>query len=149
MADSSKRLIPIPLSDLPEINDSDVEKYWVFGSTKKDSGNFESGRYNLGSFLNDAQRSLQLQRRIALTMERDRQLVPVGEPMTIYLAKTRNVSKLEIKANNPAVTIWQEVPLNEDIEIEIGDNYDLWVRIERTTIDTESTIYLFAKVKTD
>lgn len=149
MADSSKRLNPIPLSDLPEISDSDVGKYWVFGSTEKDNGSFESGRYNLGSFLNDAQQSLQLQRRVALTMERDEHLVPIGEPMTIYLAKAHNVSKLEIKSNDPAISTWQMIPLNENIEIDISDSYDLRIRIERTSIDTESTVYLFAKVKTE
>lgn len=96
--------------------------------------------------ITEAADKLQLERRIALTMERTEQIVPIGEDMTLYFAKGRNVSKLEYKENDPDITDWAEIPLNEDTSIDLPDS-DIILRIKRETIDSISTIYLFAKVK--
>lgn len=97
----------------------------------------------------EAVEKLQLERRIALTMERDMQIIPIGEPMTIYKAKGRNVAKLEIKANDDAVTEWTEIPLGAETAVELDGISDARIRITRATIDHTSTIYIFAKVKTE
>jgi len=91
----------------------------------------------------------QLERRIAMVMETDEVIVPVGEPLILYKASVKNVSTLEIKPNDSSVTDWINVPINKEINTDISMmiDTDMLIRIKRTTIDTVSTIYLFTRVK--
>lgn len=88
------------------------------------------------------------ERRIALVMETDTAIIPIGEAMVIYKATAKNVSKLEIKPNDASFTTWVNVPLATDIDIDITNTlpYDALVRITRVTTDNTSTIYIFTKV---
>jgi len=96
----------------------------------------------------EAAKNVQFERRIAIVMETNETVMPIGEPMIIYKATAKNVSKLEVKANDSTVTQWMEVPLDTETEIDISATVptDALVRITRTTIENISTIYLFTRV---
>jgi len=88
----------------------------------------------------------EFRRRIAFVAEKTEILIPIGENMTLYKAKARNVSSLSIKPATSSVTTWQNVPLNSDISISISGNYDLLAKVEKSSTDSESSVYLFTSV---
>lgn len=134
----AEQLKAIPLSTLPEITDDKKGNYWVFASTEDKDGVFESGRYNLAKYINEANNYLQLERRISLTMERATHTMFIGEEMTIYKIETHNISKLII--NN------DEIDLSRFNPITITPKSLVTFDINRIT-ETEPIGYLFIYAK--
>lgn len=128
----------IPLSSLPEIKDNPGD-FWVFASTEAGNGSMESGKFNLAEYLNGANKMLQLERRISLTMETNTHTMFIGETMSIYKIETLNVSKLVINE--------QEVSLPLAEPIEIPPRSLVSFTIERSATDPTAYLFIYAKAK--
>lgn len=126
----------IPLSSLPEIKDNPGD-FWVFASSEAENGTMESGKFNLAEYLSNANRMLQLERRISLTMETSIHTMFIGEAMSIYKIETLNVSKLIIDE--------QEVSLPLAEPIEIPPLSLVTFAIERPGTNPTGYLFIYAK----
>ena len=131
------------VSDLREIDNP--EDFWIFGSKDDSEGRATSVKYPF-SKLEAYVKNLQLERRIALTMERTEQIVPIGEDMTVYMVKTSNIEKLEI--SETGTDRWTDIPLNQNINIELSaKKFNYTLRMDPKSNLGISSIYIEAKVK--
>lgn len=137
----AEQLKAIPLSTLPEITEEKKGDYWVFASVESKNGVYESRKYNLAKYINEANNLLQLERRIALTMERTTHTMFIGEEMTIYKIETHNVSKLTI--NGKAI----DLSLSKHT-VAIAPKSAVKFEIERADTDPTGYIFIYAKAKT-
>lgn len=134
------------VSELPEVDDPNG--LWIFGSKTNSEQLVTSVKYPFSKLVQFVD-NMQLERRFTFQMENREQIVPIGERMTIYKAKTTNVAKLEIGIAGSDK--WTEIPTNglqSDIELDCGDsliNYAL----RATAINTlqACSVYIMAKVK--
>lgn len=138
----AEQLKPIPLSDLEEITGEKKGDYWVFASVEAKDGVYESRKYNLAKYINEANNMLQLERRIALTMERSTHTMFIGEEMTIYNMQTHNLSKLVITVGDKVyegLTVKGSIPIPAESLVTFG--------VERSTTDPTGYIFIYAKAK--
>lgn len=155
MAINTKDIEIKRVSELNEIDDP--SGFWIFGSKTDGNGFVSSVRYSfdkLAEYVINAAQEMQLERRIALTMERLEQVIPIGEDMTIYKVLAKNVKKLELKANTPEVEVWTEIPVDGSlVGIELAskdrDGALASYLFKVTPVSTleRSSVYLQAKVK--
>ncbi|WP_029902292.1 hypothetical protein [Prevotella sp. 10(H)] len=89
MANDTRKLDPVKLSELNLIDDP--KGFYVFGAKEEKGGVMKSG-----SCLFDTLERMQLERRIALTMENKEIEIFIGEEMTIYKVDPLNVKALTI-----------------------------------------------------
>lgn len=132
MANEKRKLDPVELSSLPMIKDP--KGFYIFGSKETEDGKMESGKC-----LFDNLERLQIERRIALTMETKEMEMFIGEEMTIYKVDADNVASLTI--DKEKFTNVNNIEFNKKIEKR---------SIVKFTIETESTdstAYLFIYAK--
>lgn len=135
----------IKVSDLPE--SKQVENTFFFGYDPNNDRDKQSVKIPFTSIARASN-----ERRIAVVMETNEQIIPVGEEMILYKATGKNVSNLEIKPNDPSIATWTTIPLNSNIKIDLSKyvDTDAIIRIQKEdTVEGQnraSTVYLFTKV---
>lgn len=142
MAEIEKKKV----SELTE--ESNPVGFWIFGYKELANGARQSVRVLFDKLLNaiaDMATNLQLERRIALTMENEIQKMYFGEETTIYKVDSENVSKLEISVDGGSS--FSDISLTQDADIVIPLRSKAVFRVTRTGVDTEMFIYLYAKAK--
>lgn len=118
----------IKVSDLPE--EKNPQGFWIFGYKVK-SGVSTSVKVlwdKLLTVVEDAAKAIQLERRIAVAFERQEQLIPIAEVMTITKIVARNITKLEYRINT-STSEWKELTLNADINEPLTGQHDIILRI--------------------
>lgn len=138
MANDTRKPAPVELSSLPTIEDP--SGFWIFGSKSESDGTLSSGKYEFDKFAEYA-RSLQLERRIALTMENTEMEMFIGEEMTIYKIDTKGVSSLTI--DDEAFSKPDNKILNKKIE----KGSLVKFKIEYKTTDPMAYLFIYAKAR--
>lgn len=138
MANDTRKLAPIELSSLPTIKDP--SGFWIFGSKSEADGTLNSGKY-LFDRLAEYARNLQLERRIALTMENTEMEMFIGEEMTIYKIDTKNIGSLSINGEAFAK------PDNKILSKKIEKGSLIKFSIEYQTTDPIGYLFIYAKAK--
>ena len=144
MANDNRKLDPVALSSLAEIDDP--AGFWIFGSKDKGDGTIESGRY-LFENLAEYARRLQLERRLTFTMERSAMDLFIDEPMTIYKVSAVNVGKLSLVIGGVETVV--EVNSNKELEIEIPAKSIVTFNATRLLTDAVAYLYVYATLKLD
>lgn len=142
MAEIEKKKV----SELTE--ESNPVGFWIFGYKELANGARQSARVlfdKLLSAITDVAANLQLERRIALTMENEIQKMYFGEETTIYKVDSENVSKLEISVDGGSS--FSDISLTQDADIVIPLRSKALFRATRSGVNTEMFIYLYAKAK--
>ncbi|MBK5721835.1 hypothetical protein JGH11_13225 [Dysgonomonas sp. Marseille-P4677] len=138
MANDTRKLDPVGLSSLPTIEDP--SGFWIFGSKSEGDGTLTSGKY-LFDKLAEYARNLQLERRIALTMENKEMRMFIGEEMTIYKIDTLNVSSLSIDVESFSK------PDNQILNKKVEKGSLVKFSIEYQTTDPTAYLFIYAKAK--
>lgn len=142
--DENYTYLPIPLSELPIIQDAETGDFWVFASTENTNGLFDSGRFNLKAYLDTAKEALQLERRITLTLEAPSQDMLIGEEMTIYKVLSGNVASLNMTIGDTVTPI----PLNTAVNVRIPAGAIVDFSVVKQLTDPKAYLYILAKVIT-
>lgn len=138
MANDTRKLTPVELSLLPAIENP--SGFWIFGSKTEKDGSFSSGRY-LFDKLEEHANSLQLERRISLTMETEETEMFIGEEMTIYKIDSLNVGSLSINGedfSNPNDKVFNK---------KIDKLTKVSFKITRQTTDPKAFLFIYTKAK--
>ncbi|SHG13376.1 hypothetical protein [Dysgonomonas macrotermitis] len=141
----SKDLKIIKISDLPE--SKRVQNTYFFGYDPDNENDKQSVKIPFSEIARASN-----ERRIAVVMETDTQIIPVGEKMTLYRATGNNLSALYIKPNDINNDNWMSVNIGSDIQIDLSSytSTDAIIRIEKpNTVESQNkaaTVYLFTKV---
>jgi len=135
MANDNKKLTPVPLSQLPEIDDP--AGFLIFGSKEAD-GRLISGYYRFEG-LADYARNLQLERRIQLAMETSETEMYIGETMEVYEVKGYNAGKVLIAYNDELFDTDEDMPVTLPA--------DTIVRFMVTSELTDAKRYLYLKAR--
>lgn len=134
--------------------------YWLFGY-RDVGGKQESRKFSfekLKEVVEKAADSIQLERRIAVVFERNQQLVPIGEKMTIKKVEAKNVTSLKYKLNVTGSNL-VEIPLNVELsknqQIVLDGKFDMVLDITNPSegvgsgnYEKYSTITIFATAET-
>ncbi len=146
MANDTRKLMPVPLSELDPI--TDPEGFWIFGSRIDENDNFVSGKYEFTKLAEYAS-ELQFERRIQLKLFSTNEEIFVGEPMDIYKVTTKNVSELKLNGQQIALETVGGYDDVRQAELDIKLNqYDILSIIsEQLLSDPKLFIYIHAKVR--
>lgn len=138
----SENLKLTKISDLPESTRTDLTYFFGY---EPDNPVNKSVKIPFSSIAKASN-----ERRIAIVMETDEMIIPVGERMVIYRVSGKNLSKLSIKPDNSADG-YAAIPLDTDVSVDIANCLatDARIRIERKSIDSICTVYIFVKVIQD
>ncbi len=85
----------------------------------------------------------ELRRVIAFVISDDIIKIPIGFDMVLNYIKARNVSRMMIKEDN-AISEWEEVDVNTEINRMVSGDFDLLVKVERTLTDPDASVVIKA-----
>lgn len=146
----------IKVSELTEVENPKGMDFSIFGYriSNKRHESIQVPWDSLIKVVEDAARSVQLERRIIVAFERPEQLVPIGEKMEVYDLVTRNITKLEYRENRPDDLEWKVL----DKGTLFSGEYDVILKINSdqegvtgyecgvsTSYEKYSTVTIFAK----
>ena len=85
-------------------------------------------------------------RRISIEMQSNEQKIPLGEETTIYNVWAVNANKLEVSIDGGST--FDEIPLDgSSISYVIPEKTVAVFRAEQQTVDTDMSLYIYAKAK--
>lgn len=145
MANDTRKLSPVPLSELTVIEEP--KGFWIFGS-KEEGGKLVSGRYQFDRLEEYASR-LQLERRISATIENNPLKLFIGEEMTIYRIETKNVGTLKI--GDTEIDLKRKAEDNTlagaKLNIKVKEFSVLNFDIEKQLSDPQAYLFIYAKAR--
>jgi hypothetical protein len=134
MAENNK-ITPLPLSELPEIDDPGG--FWILGSKTESNGALTSGKYLFENLAEYAKR-LQLERRLSINLGLSSPYeMFIGEAMTIYRVEALNTSTVTINGNQ----------VETDTAVSIHIPAKSLVQFSATPEGTDPVAYLFIYAK--
>lgn len=143
MAEIEKKKV----SELTE--ETNPSGFWLFGYKDLANGAKQSVKVLFDKLLGaitDVAADLQLERRIALSMENEIQNVFFGEETTVYKIDHENVNELEISLDGGSS--FTQLSLDgERMDVVIPAKTKVTFRATATSVDVEKFIYLYAKAK--
>lgn len=143
----------VKVSELAEL--TDPKGYWMFGY-KTENNKHVSKRVSwdkLVKVVEDAAKSVQLERRIIVAFERPEQLIPIGEKMRVYKVAARNIKRLQYRLNQTG-SMWADLKEGvlldgtQDIVVKIeSDQQNVgYSASEDNPYEGYSTLTIFAKI---
>lgn len=136
-----KKLQPVPLSELPDIGKP--QDFWVFASKDNGDGTLSSGKFSLSDFLALAKDSLQLERRITMTIEQSSVDMYFDEELTIYKVTGVNIRSLNMVVGNSQTP----VSLDQALNLKIPAKSIVTFNIDKSSMDVKTFLFIYARAK--